>query len=73
MPVASAGPIAMTTCLEEGRHDCGIEGTCCVKPHWSIVNEAVRGALAGVSLASLSSLPIPGGERASVLNSRVLN
>jgi FeS assembly SUF system regulator len=61
---AVEGPIAMTTCLEDGRHDCGIEGTCCVKPHWSIVNEAVRGALAGVTLASLSSLP--GGGRGLV-------
>lgn len=54
---AVEGPIAMTACVEDGRHDCGIEGTCCVKPHWSIVNEAVKGALAGVSLASLSSHP----------------
>jgi FeS assembly SUF system regulator len=54
---AVEGPIAMTTCLEDGRHDCGIEGTCCVKPHWSIVNEAVRGALGAVSLSDLSRLP----------------
>ena len=28
-----------------------------VRPHWGVVNEAVRGALAGVSLASLSVQP----------------
>jgi FeS assembly SUF system regulator len=56
---AVEGPIAMTTCLEDGRHDCGIEGTCCVKPHWGIVNEAVRGALGAVSLSDLSCLPTP--------------
>lgn len=56
---AIEGPIAMTTCVDEGgRHDCAIEENCRVKPHWNIVNGAVRGALAGVSLASLStSLP----------------
>jgi hypothetical protein len=29
-----------------------------VKPHWNAVNGAVRGALAGVSLASLSQTPV---------------
>lgn len=52
---AVEGPIAMTTCVESGRHDCIIEETCRVKPHWNVVNGAVRGALAGVSLASLSA------------------
>jgi FeS assembly SUF system regulator len=51
---AVEGPIAMTACVEEGRHDCGLEGSCRVQPHWSAVNSAVRGALGGVSLASLA-------------------
>ena len=51
---AVEGPIALTTCLDEERHDCALEGSCRVRPHWSVVNGAVRGALAGVSLASLS-------------------
>lgn len=51
---AIEGPIAMTACVEQGRHDCGLEETCQVKPHWGAVNGAVRGALAGVSLASLA-------------------
>ncbi len=51
---AVEGPIAMTACVDEGRHDCLIEENCRVKPHWNVVNGAVRGALAGVSLASLS-------------------
>ena len=51
---AIEGPIAMTTCVDEGRHDCIIEENCRVKPHWNVVNGAVRGALAGVSLANLS-------------------
>ena len=52
---AVEGPIAMTSCVESGRHDCIIEETCRVKPHWNVVNGAVRGALAEVSLASLSA------------------
>lgn len=51
---AVEGPIAMTACVEAGRHDCGMEGACKVQPHWPIVNEAVRGALAGVSIVSLA-------------------
>ncbi|WP_339444983.1 Rrf2 family transcriptional regulator, partial [Pseudomonas hunanensis] len=54
---AVEGPIALTACVEEGRHDCALEGDCRVKPHWNAVNGAVRGALDGVSLASLSRMP----------------
>lgn len=53
---AVEGPIAMTACVDHGAHDCCIEENCRVKPHWNVVNGAVRGALAGVSLASLSQL-----------------
>lgn len=51
---AIEGPIAMTACVEQGAHDCGLEACCTVKPHWGAVNQAVRGALTGVTLASLS-------------------
>jgi FeS assembly SUF system regulator len=51
---AVEGPIAMTTCVDETRHDCALDGHCAVKPHWGVVNEAVRGALAGVTLSQLS-------------------
>jgi Rrf2 family protein len=55
---AVEGPIAMTACVESGRHDCGFEGSCGVRPHWSAVNEAVRSALGGVTLASLAAAPV---------------
>ena len=42
---AVEGPIAMTICVEDGRHDCALESACRVKPHWAVVNGAVRGAL----------------------------
>ena len=56
---AVEGPIAMTSCVDHGAHDCCIETTCRVKPHWTIVNDALRGALAGVTLASLCTAPHP--------------
>lgn len=52
---AVEGPIALTSCVDPGNHDCCIEESCRVKPHWNAVNEAVRGALSGVTLASLAS------------------
>lgn len=52
---AVEGPIAMTACVDTSDHDCGIAGQCRVKPHWNAVNQAVRGALAGVTLASLAA------------------
>ncbi|KTE40739.1 MULTISPECIES: SUF system Fe-S cluster assembly regulator [unclassified Sphingopyxis] len=59
---AVEGPIALTACVAEGRHDCSLEGSCKVQPHWGVVNGAVRGALAEISLASLSKpLPPAGG------------
>ena len=57
---AVEGPIAMTACVEDGRQDCGLDHHCTVKPHWNAVNDAVRGALAGVSLAALSNHPSDG-------------
>jgi FeS assembly SUF system regulator len=51
---AVEGPIAMTNCADEKRNDCALDGHCQVKPHLSVVNGAVRGALQGVSLATLA-------------------
>ena len=51
---AVEGPIALTTCVDEERHGCALDHQCQVKPHWAIINQTVRGALAGVSLTQLS-------------------
>src|SRR5690348_4467631 len=51
---AVEGPIALTPCVETGRHDCGLEACCSVRPHWGVVNETLRGALAGVPLTRLA-------------------
>ena len=57
---AVEGPIAMAACSErlrndKGRHDCSLEGACLVRPHWPVVDAALRGALAGVSLSQLAA------------------
>jgi FeS assembly SUF system regulator len=52
---AVEGPIALTACVDDARHDCALEGSCSVQPHWAPINGAVRGALAAVTLASLCS------------------
>ena len=51
---AVEGPIAMTTCVDDKRSDCALEGNCLVKPHLGAVNGVVRGALQGVSLETLA-------------------
>ena len=51
---AVEGPIALTACVERGKHDCGLETCCSVRPHWGVVNETLRGALAGVPLTRLA-------------------
>lgn len=52
---AVEGPIALTACIEDSR-DCGLEDCCMVRPHWPLVNQTLRGALAGVSLTRLAEV-----------------
>ncbi|MET0252354.1 MAG: SUF system Fe-S cluster assembly regulator [Novosphingobium sp.] len=51
---AVEGPIALTACVDHGRHDCALEGSCSVRPHWGAVNDVLRGALADVPLTRLA-------------------
>lgn len=72
---AVEGPIALTSCVEEAKHDCALESACKVRPHWGIVNEAVRGAFASVNLSSLATpapfVPSEGGGRGAGAAQRV--
>lgn len=63
---AVEGPIRLTTCADGDSHDCVLDHQCAVRPHWGVVNDAVRGALAGISLATLSSVQPRAAERAEV-------
>jgi len=65
---AVEGPIAMAACsdrlrhdtqnservIQPGRHECSLESACSVRPHWPLVDAALRGALAGISLSQLA-------------------
>lgn len=52
---AVEGPIALTACTPHGKHDCALEPTCNVRPHWAGVNEAMRGALANIPLTQMAA------------------
>ena len=49
---AVEGPIALTACVDG--HDCAVDHTCSVRPHWPLINTALRGALADIPLTRLS-------------------
>jgi FeS assembly SUF system regulator len=51
---AVEGPIELTSCIDTARHECALEACCSVRPHWSVVNQALRGALAEVPLTRLA-------------------
>lgn len=48
------GPIGLTHC-SHNHQECGLSDGCGVRPHWPVVNRAVRTALSGVTLASVST------------------
>lgn len=52
---AVEGPIALTACVEGT--DCSVDHDCRVRPHWPVVNKALRGALAGIPLTQLAREP----------------
>jgi FeS assembly SUF system regulator len=53
---AVEGPIALTACIENAG-ECDHEMRCSMRPHWPAINEALRGALAGISLNHLRGEP----------------
>jgi FeS assembly SUF system regulator len=51
------GPIAITECSTDDPHACVYQHHCGVNSHWNRINEAIRHALAGISLAEMTRLP----------------
>lgn len=49
---AVEGPIALTQCVDS--EECAVDHHCTVKPHWPIINQALRGALADIPLTQLA-------------------
>lgn len=54
------GPVALTQCIERGPGVCDVESFCTTRRGWQAVNDAVRNALAGVSLADFAEPAWPG-------------
>ncbi|MDB5371225.1 MAG: system Fe-S cluster assembly regulator [Roseomonas sp.] len=52
--LAVDGPIALTACVDGASGSCDTEATCPVRGRWDPVNDAVRRALSGISLADLA-------------------
>ena len=52
------GPIALTSCIELGPHDCGIEDLCPARGNWQQINRAIRRALDGITIGEMAR-PMP--------------
>ncbi len=51
---ALEGPIALTACIEEGPGGCDIESLCPARANWQRINDAIRGALDGITMAEMA-------------------
>lgn len=60
---AVEGPIGLTACVDNA--GCDYEAGCSMKPHWPIINERLRGALAGITLENLRHAPVTQEEHAA--------
>jgi FeS assembly SUF system regulator len=47
------GPIEIVACVDGGGNDCKASGSCPVKGNWDRVNDAIKGALAGIKLTEM--------------------
>jgi FeS assembly SUF system regulator len=54
---AIEGPITLTACVDHT--PCDFEAGCNMRPHWPIINNALRSALAEVTLSQLRYPPDP--------------
>ncbi len=48
------GPIALTACIEDGPGGCEIEALCPARANWQRINDAIRGALEGISVGEMA-------------------
>jgi FeS assembly SUF system regulator len=57
------GPIALTACVDGGAGGCDVQSMCAVRGRWDLVNEAIRTALVGITLADMRVASIPAAFR----------
>jgi DNA-binding IscR family transcriptional regulator len=48
------GPIALMDCLSDETPDCEVEPLCPTRTNWNRINEAIRAALASISLEEMA-------------------
>jgi FeS assembly SUF system regulator len=53
------GPIALTACVEGAAGCCDVRGLCAVKGRWDLVNDAIRTALSGITMADMREAGVP--------------
>jgi FeS assembly SUF system regulator len=51
---AIEGPIALMECLSDDTPDCGVESLCPTRTNWDRINQAIRDALASISLEEMA-------------------
>jgi FeS assembly SUF system regulator len=51
---AVEGPIGITECIDDAPGACDQESVCPVRSNWQRINEAIRHALAGITLAEMT-------------------
>jgi FeS assembly SUF system regulator len=52
--VALDGPIALTSCIEDGPGGCEIESLCPARANWQRINDAIRSALDDITMAEMA-------------------
>jgi Rrf2 family protein len=57
--VAFDGPIALTACVDGGTGGCDAEALCPVRGRWDPVNDAIRAALSGLTVATVARPRFP--------------
>jgi FeS assembly SUF system regulator len=57
------GPIALTACVEGAAGGCDVHSKCAMKGRWDPVNDAIRAALGGITLASMRDAAVPAAFR----------
>ncbi len=64
--VALEGPIALTACVDGAIGCCDAENTCPMRGRWDPVNDAIRGALARITLEDMEVASVPSAFRVPV-------
>jgi FeS assembly SUF system regulator len=70
--VAVDGPIALTSCVD-GALGCESQSLCPVAGRWDPVNDAIRDALRGITLADMAAATIPRAFRVPEPTAQILN